>query len=273
MPGLRTVGQRVCVLEDRESRNSLFRSWMGKEHAVTCHTTLRTSIEDLYKEKSHFLFLDFDIHDRSDRTLREWLGVDPWRKELDGLDLATYVAKRLAPEKRPDHIIIHSRNPIGRRLMREYLERKGFAPLLWAFDYTWTGLDGTTVPPPKPPKVYVNWDKEEKRKPSKKYTTREVTDQLDFWLGGPRKNKKKKAPKVEEPSRFPVGSKVRLTSEHLEATGEIGSNVRRWFTVMPCACPLCSVGDYVAVDEPNEYTDLKYRHIATGGLRALGHSK
>lgn len=267
------------MLEDRESRNSMFRSWFGKEHSITCHTKLRTSIEDLYKTKSHFLFLDFDIHDEGDRTLREWLNVHPKRKELDGLDLATYVAKRLPIDKRPDHIIIHSRNPIGRKLMHEYLHRKGLKSLLWAFDYEWTGLDGTTVPPPKPPKVYVTWPEHEwKSKGSKgdrgwKHDW-ELDGQMDFFAS--RKGKKKKAKskvRAESARRFPVGSKVRFTSEFLETSGDIGSETKKWFSVMPCGCALCVVGDYVAVDEPNEFTEQKYRHISTENLRALGESK
>lgn len=243
----------------------MFRSWFGKEHDVACHTTLRGGVEHLYEKKSNFLFLDFDIHDPSDSTLRKWLGVHPTRKELDGLDLAGYVAKGLPADKRPDHIIIHSRNPIGRKLMSEYLARKGIASVLWAFDYEWTGLDGKTVPPPKPPKVYTTGS----AKPKVVFSDDGGApwEQEEFWFG---KNTFGVRTIDDEP-KFDSGTKVRFTDAYMT---EIGHDAeRKWFTVMKCPCALCAVGDYVAVDEPNEFTDLKFRHLSTANLRALGKPK
>lgn len=263
----------------------MFRSWFGKEHSIECHVTLRGAVEHLYKEKSNFLFLDYDIHDKSDRTMREYLRVDSWRRELDGLDLAYYVAKRLPVEKRPDHIIIHSRNPIGRKLMHEYLHRYDIPSLLWAFDYVWTGLDGTTVPPPKPPKIYTSSSdfKTTDSKWEPKPKAREgggplwTDDQIDFWLGGPKKNKRKTEPKKERPvieltgREFPVGTKVRYSDRFMTEHGSEGD--RKWFTVLDCGCGLCRAGDFVAVDEPNEFHKDKKRHLYTANLWKLGEAR
>jgi hypothetical protein len=151
VPGLRALNQRVVVLEDKQKRLDIFKCWFTN-YDLACTKVIREGVSLLLEKQADFLFLDFDIHDPGDRTLREWLNVPSGRKELDGLDLAYYVAKRLPVEKRPKNIIIHSRNPVGRRLMREYLEKRELKPVMWAFQYGYRGPDETAPAPVLPPK-------------------------------------------------------------------------------------------------------------------------
>lgn len=151
VPELRALNQRVVVLEDKDKRLDIFKCWFTN-YDLACTKTIREGVNLLLEKQADFLFLDFDIHDPGDRTLREWLRVPSKRRELDGLDLAYYVAKRLPIEKRPKHIIIHSRNPVGRRLMREYLEKRDVKPVMWAFQYEYRGPDETAPVPVLPPK-------------------------------------------------------------------------------------------------------------------------
>ena len=153
VPELRALNQRVVVLEDKDKRLDIFKCWFTNyDYAST--KTIREGVNLLLEKQADFLFLDFDIHDPGDRTLREWLRVPSKRRELDGLDLAYYVAKRIPVELRPKNIVIHSRNPVGRRLMREYLEKRDIKPTMWAFQYEYGGPDDTAprpVLPAKPP--------------------------------------------------------------------------------------------------------------------------
>lgn len=69
---------------------------------------------------------------------------------------------------------------------------------------------------------------------------------------------------------FSPGDKVRLTGRFLRNTGQLkGGEGRKVWTVVECACGLCSRGGFVAVDERN--TDGP-RHIATGNLKRVGQS-
>jgi hypothetical protein len=159
VPGLRALNQRVVVLEDKDKRLDIFKCWFTN-YDLACTKTIREAVGLLLEKQADFLFLDFDIHDLGDHTLREWLHVPSSRKELDGLDLAYYVAKRIPVELRPKNIVIHSRNPVGRRLMREYLEKRELVPVMWAFQYEYRGPDETApvpVLPPKPSPRAVSW--------------------------------------------------------------------------------------------------------------------
>ncbi|HKW13091.1 MAG TPA: hypothetical protein VJS69_01255 [Candidatus Krumholzibacteria bacterium] len=64
-----------------------------------------------------------------------------------------------------------------------------------------------------------------------------------------------------------VGTRVRLTGEFLHNTGQITGpeGLARW-TVMPCDCSLCALGNHVAVDEPYVYDPDSPRHIHIGVL-------
>ena len=139
VPGLRDAGKRIVVLEDKQSRIDLFHKWFGGRHDLVCTKVIREGIDMLREKKADVLFLDYDVHDTSDRTLREWLSVELWRKELDGLDLATY-AGWLGEKHRPETVIVHSRNPIGQQLLLKHLKKRDFKPVRWPFDYKWAGL-------------------------------------------------------------------------------------------------------------------------------------
>lgn len=139
VPTLREQGKRIVVLEDKQSRIDLFKKWLGGTHDVVCTAIIREGIEMLREKKADVLFLDYDVHDKGDRTLREWLRVEHWRKELDGLDLATY-AGWMKPEHRPETVVVHSRNPVGQKMLLKHLKQKDFKPVRWPFHYDWAGL-------------------------------------------------------------------------------------------------------------------------------------
>jgi hypothetical protein len=182
VPSLRTLNQRVVVLEDKDKRLDIFKCWFT-HYDLACTKTIREGVNLLLEKQADFLFLDFDIHDPGDRTLREWLRVSSERKELDGLDLAYYVAKRIPIEKRPKNIIIHSRNPMGRRLMQEYLARRGVTSTLWAFHYEWEGPDATAPRPVLPPKPSPKTLKTLVEKTYSKTSWLEAYDDAKGWSG------------------------------------------------------------------------------------------
>lgn len=182
VPELRALKQRVVVLEDKDKRLDIFKCWFTN-YNLACTKTIREGVNLLLAERADFLFLDFDIHDPGDRTLREWLRVPSRRKELDGLDLAYYVAKRLPEEKRPKHIVIHSRNPVGRRLMREYLEKRGIKVIMWAFHYEWEGPDETAPRPVLPPKPEPKVSKAKYSKYTDVQSWLEAYDASKGWSG------------------------------------------------------------------------------------------
>lgn len=247
VPSLRTVGARVTVLEDRETRNSLFRDWFRK-YDIECHVTLRGAIERLAEQKSHYLFLDFDIHDVSDRTLRKWLRIPEGRKEVDGLDLAEYVTARLPPEKLPDCVIVHSRNPVGRELMFEHLRKRKQHTVLWTFDYDWTGFDGQT-------------------KPAKTTATQKLARATPAPTPAPTYAQAFRA----STGRYHNGLRVKFTGVFLKNTGQqVGGEGQKVFVVQPCGCDGCTDGHLIAVDEKSDFDPSLQRHIATNNVFAEG---
>ncbi len=137
VPGLRTVNKRLVVVEDKDKRLDLFQGWFGNKHDLCMSKTVRGSIDHIIALRADFLFLDFDLHDAGDRTLRDWLKVSPSRRELDGLDVADYVCT--LPERfRPEAVIVHSRNPVGRDLIQKRLALAGIKAVMWAFNYKWS---------------------------------------------------------------------------------------------------------------------------------------
>ena len=138
MPGLRALNQRVVVLEDKDKRLDIFKCWFTN-YDLACTKVIREGVNLLLEKQADFLFLDFDVHDPGDRTLREWLNVEPKRKELDGLDLAYYV-RRMAPKDRPGTVVVHSRNKVGAAMMTDFLVKIDMKPVNWVFDYDWTGV-------------------------------------------------------------------------------------------------------------------------------------
>lgn len=140
VPSLCSEGKRIVVLEDKKSRIDLFNKWFGSRHDLVQTAIIREGIEYLREKKADVLFLDYDVHDKGDATLREWLHVEHWRKELDGLDLATY-AGWMSPKHRPATVVVHSRNPIGQKMLLEHLRAKNLDPVRWPFQYEWPGPD------------------------------------------------------------------------------------------------------------------------------------
>ena len=139
VPELRAVGKRIVVLEDKQSRLDRFAKWFGPSHDLVQTKVIREGIDLLREKRADFLFLDFDVHDPGDHTLREWLDVHPSRKELDGLDLAYYI-KKMPVKSRPGTVVVHSRNKVGASMMTDFLVKIDMKPVNWVFDYDWTGV-------------------------------------------------------------------------------------------------------------------------------------
>lgn len=146
VPELLTPNKNIVVLEDRETRNSQFRSWFGATNRLTCCTTLLEAVFQLSSRPVDVLFIDYDIHDKGTTDFRHWLRVSDPRRELDGLDLAHVVADRLPEHMCPKRIVVHSRNPVGRHLIGDYLKASGIDSVLWPFDYQWKGLAMNPLP-------------------------------------------------------------------------------------------------------------------------------
>ncbi len=85
-------------------------------------------------------------------------------------------------------------------------------------------------------------------------------------------------------SKYPPGTRVRLTGKFLRSTGQMagGEGLSKW-VVQECDCRLCKGGDFVRTDQPKQdaesmYTaaelakhpSLRWRHIAKANLCAIG---
>jgi len=68
--------------------------------------------------------------------------------------------------------------------------------------------------------------------------------------------------------RFEPGTRVRFTGKFLRNTGQYtGQDTRSRWTVVPCECGLCKLGNFLATDEPSYDDPSQPRHINVGNLQ------
>jgi len=122
---------RILILEDDLARRILFTEHLSG-HAVVPVTLASTAIELLEKEEWDWLFLDHD------------LGGEIMVPSESNTGYAVAVWLEEHPERKPQHIILHSMNPVGREKMQRALPEAIQLPGAWC--YTLDELQGPIKP-------------------------------------------------------------------------------------------------------------------------------
>jgi two-component SAPR family response regulator len=109
---------RILILDDKINRHKEFNKRLIG-HIVKNVYTSKQAIEELYKNKWDYVFLDHD--------LGEEINVP------SVIDTGWEVAKWLSdhPEKQPERIIIHSFNTEGAKNMKSLLPKAELIPGVW----------------------------------------------------------------------------------------------------------------------------------------------
>lgn len=117
---------RILVLDDDEIRHEQFRDNL-KEHSVVHVYTAEEAGAALGAEKFDLAYLDHDLQDFQNNP--SGYGVI----EQTGFDVARFIARYLAPQKRPDKVIVHSWNPGGAIRMVKELRENGLVAVYEPF--------------------------------------------------------------------------------------------------------------------------------------------
>ena len=111
---------KILILDDDMLRHYQFKqNFIG--HAITDVQTVEAAIRYLKTEKFDAAFLDHDLGGHS--------MVDSFGEEATGYTLAKWLSEN--PERKPEHIYIHSYNPVGAKNMQDLLPGSILAPGLW----------------------------------------------------------------------------------------------------------------------------------------------
>lgn len=122
------MSSRVLILDDDQERHDSFDKMLpttSRTHAYTARQAISAMEES---PAFDVVFLDHDLP-RSAELLNV---ADPGT----GLDVATYIAKKLSPAKRPGLVWIHSWNADGRLKMARILRAAGITTTIQRFRAT-----------------------------------------------------------------------------------------------------------------------------------------
>lgn len=115
---VKTSLRRVLVLDDDYNRQKKFKQKLIGFDVVQV-TTSKSAIAHLENEKFEYVFLDHD------------LGGEAFVPSgaNTGYEVAQWL--KLHPDKQPQHIVIHSYNPVGRKAMMALLPQATECPGAW----------------------------------------------------------------------------------------------------------------------------------------------
>jgi DNA-binding NtrC family response regulator len=99
----------VLFLDDDQNRHNLFYKWMHNICQTTHVKTSLSAIKTLKHQKFDVVCLDFDLGDFGNV------------EGGDGLEVAEFMSLHMEIKDLPKLTIIHSHNPQGAMLMRQYL--------------------------------------------------------------------------------------------------------------------------------------------------------
>lgn len=109
---------KILILEDDAERIKLFRqNLIGHDLDIT--DSSKQAIKLLKSNKYNVIFLDHDLGGKQNVA----------SGEDTGYEVALWLSKN--PERKPNQIIIHSYNPVGRQNMKAVLPDAIIAPGVW----------------------------------------------------------------------------------------------------------------------------------------------
>jgi len=112
---------KILILEDDKERIKQFKWWAYQNHQLTIVSTVGDTISELEENEFDLLCLDHD--------LGQEVYVESTGKEETGYLVALWLAEN--PERKPEHIIIHSLNTVGRENMKAVLPEATVYPFVW----------------------------------------------------------------------------------------------------------------------------------------------
>lgn len=111
---------KILILEDDENRMEIFkRNLIG--HSITITEKSKEAIEYLKNNKYDYLYLDHDLGGK----------VMVASGENTGYEVAKWLEEN--PDRKPDHIILHSFNPVGSDNMKKALPEAIQLPGAWVY--------------------------------------------------------------------------------------------------------------------------------------------
>lgn len=123
---------RILVLDDDDVRHERFKDYF-RGHEVSHVYTVDGAITALIGDPVFdFAFLDHDLNDYHHKSLHNDGGYG--KVELNGVDVASFIARILDVEKRPREVVVHSWNPAGARSMINILRDASIKTHQWVFD-------------------------------------------------------------------------------------------------------------------------------------------
>ncbi len=117
---------RILVLDDDLTRHHTFaRNLRGHEvvHAQTYDSALAALLD---APRFDLVYLDHDLNDFGQLSIGPSDSMYGGVREMDGRDVASFIARSLPQHKRPKRFIVHSWNEEGAAMMIMILRRAGF---------------------------------------------------------------------------------------------------------------------------------------------------
>lgn len=128
---------RILVLDDDENRHDYFARELALLGQEVVHTWTYDQCVDALTNQDRFdvVFLDHDLNDHGVKSVMVGGSLYGGIQELDGRDVAYYMAQRLDKDKRPGQVVVHSWNPDGAREMVQILRDDGYTNVVrWEFN-------------------------------------------------------------------------------------------------------------------------------------------
>lgn len=111
---------KILILEDNDERIECFKNIMqGTQLTIVKHVS--EAVEHLQNTSFDLLCLDHDLDGKA--------YVTPEQGEQTGTDVARFLS--VNPQFKPKHVILHSLNEPGRKIMLSYLPEAEEVPFLW----------------------------------------------------------------------------------------------------------------------------------------------
>lgn len=118
---------RILVLDDDKERHQAFaRNFDG--HDVVHVETYDSALAALLKQpRFDVVYLDHDLNDFEAQSYAPGDSMYEGPRELDGQDVAVFMARELPESKHPELVVVHSWNPSGADAMVSTLRRANFS--------------------------------------------------------------------------------------------------------------------------------------------------
>lgn len=130
---------RILILDDDDIRHEAFKWKLAGRHDCVHVHTVDEAVHALANHAVYDIaFLDHDLNDHQYSSIKS---VSFSKIGLTGYDVASYIARELAPAQRPKTVVVHSWNTPGGDSMMMVLREAGIRALRWFFDSTFKDVN------------------------------------------------------------------------------------------------------------------------------------